>query len=116
MPGAPSPSAMCSSTKSCGGRANAWPPESRKTPMRITALVKSPEHVCCRYRVSAFRPFLEAARHRLELYPCASGWFSGVRLPRDLRRSDAVLVQRKLLSASQICQLRTLAPLLIYDV
>ena len=42
------------------------------------------DDVCCRYRVSAFRPFFDAAGHRLELYPCPSGWFGGVRLPRDL--------------------------------
>ena len=84
--------------------------------MRITALVKSADDVCCRYRVSAFRPFFEAAGHRLELYPCPSAWFGGVRLPRDLRRSDAILIHRKLLSTSQIGQLRRLAPWLIYDV
>jgi glycosyltransferase involved in cell wall biosynthesis len=84
--------------------------------MRITALVKSPEHVCCRYRVSAFRPFLEAAGHRLRLCACPPGWFSGVRLPHDLPRSDAIIVQRKLLSASQLGQVRGLARWLIYDV
>jgi len=29
--------------------------------MRITALVKDPEHVCCRYRIAAFRDPLEKA-------------------------------------------------------
>jgi glycosyltransferase involved in cell wall biosynthesis len=84
--------------------------------MRITALVKSPEHVCCRYRIAAFRPFLEAAGHRLDLCPCPQGWFSGVRLPHNLPRSDAIIVQRKLLSASQLAQVRSLARWLIYDV
>ena len=30
--------------------------------MDLVALVKDPDHVCCRYRLEAFRPFLERAR------------------------------------------------------
>ena len=32
--------------------------------MHLLALVDGPDHVCCRYRVSAFRPCLENAGHR----------------------------------------------------
>ncbi len=37
--------------------------------MRLTALVEGQGHVCCRYRLAAFRPFLEAAGHSLNLRP-----------------------------------------------
>ena len=40
---------------------------SGRTVVHLTALVESPDHVCCRYRLAAFRPFLERAGHTLEL-------------------------------------------------
>ena len=35
--------------------------------MRITALVKSHDHVCCRYRIAAFRSFFEKAGHSFSI-------------------------------------------------
>jgi hypothetical protein len=64
--------------------------------MRLTALVAAPDHVCCRYRLAAFRPFLERAGHTLELIPWPRqrrGWLWA--LPA-LRRADVVIVQRRL--------------------
>ena len=83
--------------------------------MRITALVKSLDHVCCRYRVAAYRPYFEQAGHRLEIIPCPRGWFSGFRLPAELKPTDVLLVQRRLLSAWQLGQLRRQARWLVYD-
>src|SRR5947209_6655687 len=38
-------------------------------PVRLLALVHSPEHVCCRYRLAAFQAPLQRAGHTLELHP-----------------------------------------------
>jgi glycosyltransferase involved in cell wall biosynthesis len=84
--------------------------------VRLTALVESPEHVCCRYRVTAFRPALEQAGHSLELRPYPRSWWSRLRLGRELRQADAVLVQRRLLPAWQLFLLRRAAPLLLFDL
>jgi glycosyltransferase involved in cell wall biosynthesis len=84
--------------------------------VRLTALVESPEHVCCRYRVTAFRPALEQAGHSLELRPYPRRWWSRLRLAGDLRHADAVLVQRRLLPAWQLFLLRRAVPLLLFDL
>jgi glycosyltransferase involved in cell wall biosynthesis len=81
----------------------------------LTALIDSPEHVCCRYRVTAFRPFLERAGHTLELCPWPCSWWGRLRLPGELRHADAVLVQRRLLPGWQLALLRRAAPLLLFD-
>ena len=78
--------------------------------MRLVALVESPDHVCCRYRVAAYRPFLEAAGHRLDLRPWPKRWWSRLRLGRALRGADAVILQRKLLPVWLLYLLRRAAP------
>jgi glycosyltransferase involved in cell wall biosynthesis len=83
--------------------------------VHLTALVDSPEHVCCRYRVTAFRPFLERAGHALELRPWPQSWWGRLRLPGELRRADAVLVQRRLLPGWQLALLRRAARALLFD-
>ncbi len=83
--------------------------------MRVTALVDSPGHVCCRYRLAAFRPFLEAPGHHLDLLALPTnpwGWF---RLGRDLRAADAVILQRRLLPGWRLRMLRRAARILLYD-
>jgi glycosyltransferase involved in cell wall biosynthesis len=83
--------------------------------VHLTALVESPKHVCCRYRLTAFRPYLEQAGHRLELRAVPPSWWSRLGLFRSLRHTDAVVLQRKLLQPWQLFFLRRAAPLLIYD-
>jgi glycosyltransferase involved in cell wall biosynthesis len=83
--------------------------------MRIIALVKSPEHVCCRYRVAAFRPSLEAAGHQLDVHGWPASWTGRLRLYHQLRRADALLVQRKLLPAWQLRLVRRRVRWLIFD-
>ena len=83
--------------------------------MKALALVESPRHVCCRYRVRAFEPALNRAGWSLEVQGLARG-----SMPRlaQLGRSagyDAVLLQRKLLPAWQLKALRKRARRLIYD-
>jgi glycosyltransferase involved in cell wall biosynthesis len=83
--------------------------------VHLTALVESPRHVCCRYRLAAFRPWLEQAGHRLELRPLPRRWWSWFRLGRALRKADLVILQRKLPAAWQRLLLRRAARRLIFD-
>jgi glycosyltransferase involved in cell wall biosynthesis len=83
--------------------------------VRLTALVESPEHVCCRYRLAAFRPFLEGAGHTLELRPWPRAWWSRLRLSRELHNADVVIVQRRLLPAWQLYLLRRASRRLLFD-
>ncbi len=83
--------------------------------LHLTALVESPEHVCCRYRLAAFGPLLERAGHRLELRPLPRGPLSWLRLARDLRSADVVILQRKLPQLWQRLLLRRAARRLVFD-
>lgn len=83
--------------------------------MRLTALVQSLDHVCCRYRLAAYRSFLEKAGHRLEIVPCPRSVLGWWQLCRDLTHTEAVIVQRKLLHAWQLYLLRQNARFLIFD-
>jgi glycosyltransferase involved in cell wall biosynthesis len=84
--------------------------------VRLTALVESPDHVCCRYRVTAFRPWLEQAGHSLEVCSYPRSWWLRLRLSGIGRHADAVLVQRRLLPAWQLHLLRRATPLLLFDL
>lgn len=83
--------------------------------MRITALVKAPDHVCCRYRLEAFRPFLERAGHQLELRPWPRPWVSWLPWRRELGSADVIVFQRRLLPKWQLSLLRRAADLLLFD-
>jgi glycosyltransferase involved in cell wall biosynthesis len=83
--------------------------------MRITALVKNPDHVCCRYRVTAFRTRLEKAGHRIDIRGWPKFWLSRLLLYHHLHHADVLLVQRKLLPAWQLGLLRRRVRWLVYD-
>src|SRR5438445_234290 len=83
--------------------------------VRLTALVDGLDHVCCRYRLAAFRPYLEQVGHRLDLRPWPRRWCSWLRLDRGLRHADVVILQRKLLSTWCLYLLRRAARVLIFD-
>ena len=83
--------------------------------MHLTALVESPEHVCCRYRLAAFRPFLERAGHTLELVALPRQPWERLWLYRRLRGA-AVILQRKLLPPWEIALLRWAARSLVFDL
>src|SRR5438105_10676775 len=83
--------------------------------VRWTALVDNVEHVCCRYRLAAFQPYLKPAGHRLDLRPLPRRWCSWLRLERRLRHADGVILQRKLLSPWALYSLRRAARILIFD-
>ncbi|HZU35703.1 MAG TPA: hypothetical protein VFA18_07340, partial [Gemmataceae bacterium] len=83
--------------------------------MDLAAIVESREHVCCRYRVRAFLPFLEQAGHTLTIYPrprTTTGW---LRLASRLRHTDGIILQRKVLPVWQLRLLRSHGRFLIYD-
>ena len=82
--------------------------------MHLTALVDSPDHVCCRYRLAAFRPFLERAGHSLELFRLPRRWWGRLWLYRRLHGA-AVVLQRRLLPAWELDLLRQSARLLLFD-
>ena len=65
--------------------------------MRLIGLVDGLEHVCCRYRIAAFRPHLEAAGHQLDLVPFPTSLWRGFRLGAALAHYDAVILQRRLM-------------------
>ncbi len=83
--------------------------------MHLIALVESPEHVCCRYRLAALRPFLEPAGHSLELRAWPADWWSRLWVGRDLAHADLVIVQRRLLSVMQLYLLRRSVKRLAFD-
>lgn len=83
--------------------------------MHLTALVKNPEQVSCRYRLAAYRPLLEQAGHHLELRTWPRSWLSRFTLPRELRNSDALIAQRSLLHGWQLRLLRRAVDFFIYD-
>lgn len=82
--------------------------------MRLTALVESPSHVCCRYRLAAFRPALARAGHTLELRSLPRRWWSRARVFHALRGCDVIL-QRTLLPRWQLALLRRSARTLLFD-
>jgi glycosyltransferase involved in cell wall biosynthesis len=83
--------------------------------MQLVALVERADHVCCRYRVTAFQKSLERAGHSLRLEPIPRRWWSRWLLFRRLRGAT-VLLQRRLLPAWELALLRANVRHLIFDL
>src|SRR5262245_50216999 len=83
--------------------------------MRVTALVKNLDHVCCRYRVAAFRAHFESLGHSLQICPWTGPWFVRQLFPAFWDCIDVLLVQRKLFPSWQLNLLRRRVRWLIYD-
>ncbi len=83
--------------------------------MRLVALVESESHVCCRYRLTAFRGALIAAGHTLDFRPLPQSLVGRFSLGRDLTSYDAVLLQRKLLPQWATALLRRRVRRLLFD-
>ena len=83
--------------------------------MRVVALVESEDHVCCRYRLAAFRDAFARAGHALHFQPLPRGPLGRLTIGRDLAAADAVIVQRKLLPRWAIALLRRRVRRLIFD-
>ena len=84
--------------------------------MHIVALVKSPDYVCCRYRLAAFQPHLQRRGHSLRLVSWPKAWYSKLWLHNLLGAADVLILQRKIPPAWQLSLLRRVAPTLIYDI
>lgn len=83
--------------------------------MRLLALVDSPDHVCCRYRIRAFESALRDLGWSLDCEPLERGLLARSRQLRATAQFDAVLLQRKLLPGWQLAILRQSARRLIFD-
>jgi glycosyltransferase involved in cell wall biosynthesis len=82
---------------------------------RVVALVESESHVCCRYRLAAFRPALAAVGYSLTLRPLPRSLWGRVQLFRSLRSADVVVIQRRLLPAFELALVRRWARRLVFD-
>ncbi len=83
--------------------------------MHLIGLVESPDHVCCRYRLRAFRDDLASVGHHLEIETLPRRWWDRLRMMPRLGRADAVILQRRLLPPWQIAILRRCTRRLIFD-
>lgn len=83
--------------------------------MRLLALVDSPNHVCCRYRIRAFRPSLERADWSLVCQGLSHDPLSRLAQLAQVSEYDSVILQRKLLPWWQLAILRRHARHLVFD-
>jgi glycosyltransferase involved in cell wall biosynthesis len=82
--------------------------------VQLVALVDHPDHVCCRYRLAAFRSLLQASGHDFELMALPRYWWQRLRLWPRLR-GQPVVVQRRLLAGWELKLLRRSARWLLFD-
>lgn len=82
--------------------------------MHLVALVESADHVCCRYRLAAFRDALAVAGHSLTLEPLPRSWWRRLLLFRRLRGASVIL-QRRLFTSWQVAWLRRHVRHLLFD-
>jgi glycosyltransferase involved in cell wall biosynthesis len=83
--------------------------------MKALALVEARNHVCCRYRVRAFKATLAASGWSLEIEPLETGLLRRLIQFGGAARFDAIVLQRKLLPGWQLRELRRRARRLIFD-
>jgi glycosyltransferase involved in cell wall biosynthesis len=82
--------------------------------LHLTALVDSPDHVCCRYRLAAFRSHFAQAKHVLEFQVLPRWWWNRLSDLSGLA-GTGVIVQRRLLSSLELWLLRRRFATLIFD-
>jgi glycosyltransferase involved in cell wall biosynthesis len=92
------------------------PFSNSETFMHLVGLVKSVDHVCCRYRLAAFGPLLAELGHHLELRPWPSSWLSRLWFHRQLQHADVVIIQRRLVPAWELALIRRSARRLVFDL
>lgn len=64
--------------------------------MRLAALVDSPDHVCCRYRLRAFEPILRSKGHELTYFADPATISGRLAVLRAISNYDVVVLQRRL--------------------
>jgi glycosyltransferase involved in cell wall biosynthesis len=83
--------------------------------MKALALVEARNHVCCRYRVRAFERTLAGSGWSLAIEPLATNLLRRLVQLGRVGEFDAVILQRKLLPAWQLRELRRRTKRLIFD-
>jgi glycosyltransferase involved in cell wall biosynthesis len=83
--------------------------------VHLIGLVDGLEHVCCRYRLAAYRPELEAAGHELRLAVIPRQPWKWISLAAQLQKADAVIWLRKLPAPWQLFWLRRKSRYLVFD-
>jgi len=83
--------------------------------MIALALVDAPEHVCCRYRIRAFAPALEASGWSLQIESLQPSSISRLLQYRRAAQFGTVILQRKLLPKWQLRELRRRCSHLVFD-
>jgi glycosyltransferase involved in cell wall biosynthesis len=83
--------------------------------MKLLALVDSPDHVCCRYRIRAFAAAIAQAGWSLTCEGLDRGAFVRSFQLHRAADFDAVILQRKLLPSWQLRALRRAARHLVFD-
>ncbi len=83
--------------------------------MKLLALVDSPDHVCCRYRIRAFAPALVESGWSLTCEALDKGAFVRSFQLHRAAEFDAVILQRKLLPSWQLRVLRRASRHLVFD-
>lgn len=83
--------------------------------MRVICLVEHPDHVCCRYRLSALAPHLQVRGITLETVSLPRSLYGRLALFNRLK-NRAVILQRKLLSWIELSLLRSRAAWLAFDL
>ncbi len=82
---------------------------------KITALVETVNHVCCRYRIQAFVPYLHSLGWSIEAFPVPRGIAGALRMLWNLREADVVLLQRRLPAGIYMHLLRRQVKKLVFD-
>ena len=82
--------------------------------MEIFAIVEGVDHVCTRYRLSAFQNALSNAGFDLSFSPWPSSIWSRLKLIRSLA-GKTVIIQRKLIASSLVWLLRKTASKIVFD-
>jgi glycosyltransferase involved in cell wall biosynthesis len=83
--------------------------------MKLLALVDSPDHVCCRYRIRAFAAALLESGWSLTCERLNRGTFGRSFQLHRAAEFDAVILQRKLLPSWQLRALRRASRHLVFD-
>lgn len=84
--------------------------------MKLAALVDSPTHVCCRYRLRAFEPMLNNAGHEITYFADPRTLLGRFRISQQLQQFDVVILQRRLPPWWERRLLRRAAKTLIFDL
>jgi glycosyltransferase involved in cell wall biosynthesis len=83
--------------------------------MRLLALVESPDHVCCRYRIQAFQPALKRVGWSLVCQTVRPNLLPRLAQFSQASSFNSVIIQRKLFPWWQLAVLRRHARHLVFD-